>query len=51
VRPLFWLLYACSAWVFPVTVVAGTAVEGIAGASVRSVGVGAASHYDREHDR
>ena len=44
-RPLFWPLFARSAWAQPATVVAGTTVEGTTLASVLFVGVGTASHY------
>jgi hypothetical protein len=49
-RPLVWPLFARSAWAQPVTVVASTTGVGAQLASVRSVGVGSASHCGGGHD-
>jgi hypothetical protein len=51
VRPLFWPLFARSAWAQPDTVVAGTTVEGTTLAYVLFVGVGTASHNGSGLDR
>jgi hypothetical protein len=50
-RVMTWPLYARSAWSQPTTVVAGTTSEGATLASVRSVGVGSASHCGGGYDR
>jgi hypothetical protein len=51
VRGLFLPLFAWSAWAQPATVVAGTSGEGASLATVRSIGVGSASHCGGGHDR
>jgi hypothetical protein len=51
VKAMHWLLFSWSSWVQAGTVLAGTTGEGIALASVRSVGVGSASHCCGGHDR
>ena len=50
-RALLYPLFARSAWAHAATVLADTTVEGVALASVRSVGVGSAGHYDSGHER
>jgi hypothetical protein len=50
VRALLWPLFAWPAWDPPPTELAGTSCEGDALASVRSIGVGSASHYGVGHD-
>jgi hypothetical protein len=49
VRALLWTLFAPSALAQPATVVGGTTGEGTALASVRSVGLGSASHCGVGH--
>jgi hypothetical protein len=49
VRALIWPLFTWSAWAHTATVVAGTSCGGAVLASVRSVGVGSASHCGRGH--
>jgi hypothetical protein len=44
VRAMFWPVFFRSEWDQPATVVEGTKGEGATLASVRSVGVGSASH-------
>jgi hypothetical protein len=51
VRATIWPLFAWYAWDNPANVVAGTTGEDAALASVRSAGVGSASHCGGEHDR
>jgi hypothetical protein len=51
VRALLWPLFSRIAWAKPVTVVAGTTVEGAALASVPLVGVGPASDCGVVDDR
>jgi hypothetical protein len=50
VRALLRTLFACSAWAQPPTELAVTSGEGDDLASVRSVGVGSASHCGGGHD-
>jgi hypothetical protein len=49
-RALLWPLFARSEWAQAATVVAGTKNEGAVLASIRSVGVGSASHCVGGHD-
>jgi hypothetical protein len=51
VRVLHWPLFSRATWAQPATAVACTTGEGVALASVRSVGVGSASHCGGGHDR
>jgi hypothetical protein len=49
-RALLWPLFDRSAWDLPVTVVAGTRIDGAELDSVRLVSVGSASHCGGGHD-
>jgi hypothetical protein len=50
VRALVWPLFVRMSWTQPASAVAGTKGEGAALASVRSFGVGLASHCCGGHD-